>query len=67
MLTSLEHTTTATENSCGYAKIGDYFQTGKLPGCKYFCPLEEGPFGIVLKGTLEENIMQAGLSDLVGH
>ncbi|KAI0133947.1 TAP-like protein-domain-containing protein [Xylariales sp. AK1849] len=59
------HTTSATQNNCGYAKISAYFQTSKLPGNDYLCPLEAGPFGIVLNGTLKDNIIQSGLSDLV--
>ncbi|KAK3944424.1 TAP-like protein-domain-containing protein [Diplogelasinospora grovesii] len=59
------HTTMATQNMCGFAKIGAYFQTGALPGNDSFCPLETGPFGILLNGTLQQNIMQAGLSNLV--
>ncbi|ORY59959.1 TAP-like protein-domain-containing protein [Pseudomassariella vexata] len=59
------HTTIATRNTCGLSKISAYFQTGKLPGNKSFCPLEQGPFGIVLNGTLKENIIRAGFSGLV--
>jgi hypothetical protein len=55
----------ATQNTCAFAKLRAYFQAGVLPGNNSFCPLEEGPFGIVLNGTLKENIRQAGLSDLV--
>ncbi|EMR71946.1 putative alpha beta hydrolase fold family protein [Eutypa lata UCREL1] len=58
------HTTSATANLCGYAKVAAYFQTNQMPGNDSFCPLETGPFGIILNGTLTENIMQAGLSDL---
>jgi hypothetical protein len=50
---------------CGFAKMRNYFQSNALPGNDSFCPLETGPFGILLNGTLEENIMQAGLADLV--
>ncbi|TVY85210.1 putative hydrolase [Lachnellula suecica] len=59
------HTTSATRNTCGYAKIRAYFQTNQLPGNGSFCPLEVGPFNIVLNGTLTENIQRAGLSSLV--
>ncbi|KAI1084143.1 TAP-like protein-domain-containing protein [Whalleya microplaca] len=58
------HTISATQNACGYAKLSAYFQTSKLPGNDSFCPLEAGPFSIVLNGTLAESIMQSGLSDL---
>ncbi|TVY25840.1 Tripeptidyl aminopeptidase [Lachnellula hyalina] len=59
------HTASAPVNYCGFAKMKAYFQTSQLPGNDSFCPLEAGPFGIVLNGTLKENIQQAGLSDLV--
>ncbi|KAK9426677.1 putative Peptidase S33 tripeptidyl aminopeptidase-like C-terminal domain-containing protein [Seiridium unicorne] len=59
------HTTSATQNLCAYTKVATYFQTNALPGNDSFCALETGPFGLILNGTLEENIMQAGLSDLV--
>jgi hypothetical protein len=65
LLTTSQHTLIATQNTCGYAKVRAYFQTGALPGNDSYCPLERGPFGIVLNGTLEENIQQAGLADLV--
>lgn len=55
----------ATQNTCGFAKLRAYFQAGVMPGNHSFCPLEGGPFGIVLNGTLKENIRRAGLSDLV--
>lgn len=55
----------ASQNTCGFAKLRAYFQANVLPDNDSFCPLEVGPFGIVLNGTLKENIRQAGLSDLV--
>jgi len=36
-----------------------------MPGNDSYCPLEGGPWGIVLNGSLKERIEQAGLSDLV--
>jgi len=42
-----------------------YFQDTTLPGNNSFCPLEVGPFGILLNGTLEDNIQRAGLANLV--
>ena len=30
------------------------------------CPLQVGPFGVMLNGTITDNIVDAGLSDLVG-
>jgi hypothetical protein len=65
MLTSSKHTSDASVNMCGFRKISAYFQTNTMPGNDSYCPLEVGPFNIVLNGTLEENIEQAGLSDLV--
>jgi hypothetical protein len=65
MLTPPKHTSDASVNSCGFQKIRAYFQTNQLPGNDSYCPLEVGPFNIVLNGTLKENIEQAGLSDLV--
>lgn len=61
----LKHTSNASQNKCGFAKVGAYFQTGQLPGNDSFCALEAGPFGVVLNGTLKQNILQAGLSNLV--
>lgn len=55
----------ATENTCGYAKLKAYFQAGVLPGNDSYCPLERGPFGVVLNGSLAEILREAGLSDLV--
>lgn len=60
-----QHTSIATENLCGFAKLRAYFQANILPGNDSFCALEAGPFGVVLNGTLEENIQMAGLADLV--
>lgn len=62
-----KHMVRTTENVCGLTNIAAYFQTGQMPGngSVTFCALEAGPFGIALNGTLEENIIQAGLSDLV--
>ena len=65
MLIKSQHTSNAARNNCGFAKVKAYFQNNMLPGNHSFCPLEQGPFGIVLNGTLEENIEQAGLSMLV--
>jgi hypothetical protein len=41
-------------NSCTNIKIKAYFQDGTLPGSDNFCPLEAGPFGVVLSGGLEK-------------
>lgn len=30
------------------------------------CPLQVGPFGVMLNGTITDNIVDAGLSNLVG-
>jgi hypothetical protein len=65
MLIKSKHTSSATQNTCGFAKIKAYLQTTKLPGNDSFCALETGLFNTVLNGTLKENIEQAGLSDLV--
>jgi hypothetical protein len=63
-LINSKHTSGATQNTCGFAKVKAYFQTTQLPGNDSFCSLEKGPFNIVLNGTLEDNINRAGLSDL---
>lgn len=63
-LTKLKHTTIATDNQCAASKIGAYFQ-GQMPKNSSYCALEAGRFGIVLNGTLKQNISQAGLSDLI--
>lgn len=65
MLIVAQHTSEASQNSCGFAKIRTYFQTTELPGNDSFCPLETGPFNITLNGTLKDNIMQADLTNLV--
>ncbi|KAI1097723.1 TAP-like protein-domain-containing protein [Jackrogersella minutella] len=59
------HTSAAAYNLCGFAKVKAYFQTTQLPGNDSFCALEQGPFGITLNGTLEQNIMDANLLNLV--
>ncbi|KAI0874870.1 TAP-like protein-domain-containing protein [Hypoxylon argillaceum] len=59
------HTSRVTNNSCQKAKVNAYFQSTQLPGNDSYCALETGPFGITLNGTLEDNIYQAGLSQLV--
>jgi hypothetical protein len=43
-------------NTCAFAKIGTFFQTGILPrpGSESFCPLEAGPWGIKLPGKLSD-------------
>ncbi|CAN8103649.1 unnamed protein product [Discula destructiva] len=65
VIDGMGHTTRSTQNRCGFLKIAEYFQTSQMPGDDSFCALEEGPFGIMLHGTLQQNIMQAELSDLV--
>ncbi|KAH6658109.1 hypothetical protein BKA67DRAFT_533283 [Truncatella angustata] len=64
VIDGMGHTVSAAQNYCGYAKIAAYFQSNALPGDDYFCALEQGPFGIILNGTLAESIEQAALSDL---
>ncbi|KAF2099798.1 hypothetical protein NA57DRAFT_55739 [Rhizodiscina lignyota] len=59
------HTSSSSYNLCGFAKVRAYFQTNQLPGNDSFCPLEAGPFNIILNGTLKASIERAGLSDLV--
>ncbi|KAI0428931.1 TAP-like protein-domain-containing protein [Xylaria sp. FL1042] len=58
------HTSRVTGNACQQMKVNTYFQNAQLPGNDSFCALETGPFGIVLNGTLEDIINQAGLSQL---
>ncbi|TRX87757.1 hypothetical protein FHL15_011349 [Xylaria flabelliformis] len=57
--------TKVTGNTCQKAKVNAYFQTTQMPGNDSYCALETGPFGIVLNATLENTIMEAGLSQLV--
>ncbi|ROW07119.1 hypothetical protein VPNG_07359 [Cytospora leucostoma] len=59
------HTLQNSQSLCGFSKVASYFQTGQLPGNDSFCALEAGPFGILLNGTVKQNILQAGLQDLV--
>ncbi|KUI67155.1 hypothetical protein VM1G_03020 [Cytospora mali] len=65
IIDGMGHTTVNSQNLCGFSKIAIYFQTGQLPGNDSFCALEAGPFGVLLNGTLKQNILQAGLQDLV--
>lgn len=65
-LTKLKHTTIATDTQCAALKIGAYCQ-GQMPKNSSSCALEAGPFRIVLNGTLKENILQAGSSDLIQY
>ena len=65
MLISSKHTVAATNNFCAFAKMRAYLQATQMPGNDSLCLLAQGPFGITLNGTLEKNIMHAGLSDLV--
>ncbi|KAI1428171.1 TAP-like protein-domain-containing protein [Xylaria sp. FL1777] len=58
------HTSRVTGNTCQQAKVNAYFQNTQLPGNDSYCALESGPFGVVLNGTLEDIIIQAGLSQL---
>ncbi|KAI1737915.1 TAP-like protein-domain-containing protein [Xylaria scruposa] len=62
---ALGHTSRVTGNTCQKAKVNAYFQTTQMPGNDSYCALETGPFGIVLNTTLENNIGEAGLSQLV--
>jgi hypothetical protein len=48
------------ENTCAFAKINAYFQSGALPRPKFFCPLEAGPWGMTINGLLL-NTGSAGL------
>jgi pimeloyl-ACP methyl ester carboxylesterase len=56
------HTVSNTKNVCAFGKMRAYFQSSKLPGKDNMCPLEAGPFGVQLNGTLAKNIRKAGLS-----
>ncbi|KAI1346272.1 TAP-like protein-domain-containing protein [Xylaria sp. FL0043] len=58
------HTSRVTANTCQQGKVNAYFQNTKLPDNDSYCALETGPFGIVLNGTLQDIISQAGLSQL---
>ncbi|KAI0183259.1 TAP-like protein-domain-containing protein, partial [Xylaria flabelliformis] len=62
---ALGHTSRVTGNTCQKAKVNAYFQTTQMPGNDSYCALETGPFGIVLSATLEDTIIEAGLSQLV--
>jgi hypothetical protein len=44
-------------NACAYAKMGHFFQTGKLPGKDSFCPIEQGPWGVTLKNLKPDGFM----------
>ncbi|KZL79424.1 alpha beta hydrolase fold family [Colletotrichum incanum] len=50
---------------CAYGVIRSYFQD-TMCGKKHYCPLEVGPFGILLNGTIQENLEAADLSNLRG-
>ncbi|GJC78389.1 tripeptidyl aminopeptidase [Colletotrichum liriopes] len=52
-------------NFCAYGVIRSYFQD-TMCGKEHYCPLEVGPFGILLNGTIQENLEAAGLSNLRG-
>ncbi|ETS76227.1 hypothetical protein PFICI_11614 [Pestalotiopsis fici W106-1] len=58
------HGISATLNTCAYKKMAAYFQTNALPGNDSFCALESGPFGVILNGTLKENVVIAKLQHL---
>lgn len=53
-------------NRCGFAHIAAYFKDGTMPGNDSFCAFDGDQFHIpfLLNGTLEENILQAGLTNL---
>ena len=55
----------ATGSSCVSATTRQYFQEGKIPEADG-CPLQAGPFGIVLNGTITENTVDADLYNLIG-
>ncbi|KAK7724629.1 hypothetical protein SLS63_008609 [Diaporthe eres] len=59
------HAINPTQNLCGFSKIAKYFRTGEMPGNDSFCAFEGGSLGVLLNGTLEENIFRAGLSNLL--
>ncbi|KAK5630056.1 hypothetical protein RRF57_005771 [Xylaria bambusicola] len=61
---AIGHTSRVAGNGCQQEKVNAYFR-GTLTEDSYSCALEAGPFGIVLNGTLEGIIDQAGLSQLV--
>ncbi|KAI0392807.1 TAP-like protein-domain-containing protein [Xylariaceae sp. FL0594] len=58
------HTSRVVGNACQIRKVNAYFRE-TLTDRSSFCELEAGPFGVVLNGTLDDIIEQAGLSQLV--
>ncbi|MCJ1441551.1 MAG: hypothetical protein MMC23_002040 [Stictis urceolatum] len=54
------HTSQVSPNTCLFAKLRAYFQADVLPGTDAYCLLEQQPFGVSLKGTIEELIEKAG-------
>ncbi|TVY83935.1 Tripeptidyl aminopeptidase [Lachnellula suecica] len=48
------HSLGSTNNTCGFSKLKTFFQTGSLPEKTNYCPLEAGPWGIVLDGPLNK-------------
>ncbi|KAJ0168241.1 Tripeptidyl aminopeptidase [Colletotrichum tanaceti] len=50
-------------NFCAYGAIRSYFQD-TMCGKKHYCPVERGPFGVLLNGTIQQNLEAAGLSNL---
>ncbi|TDZ74174.1 Tripeptidyl aminopeptidase [Colletotrichum trifolii] len=60
---ALGHGGSATSNQCAFATVQRYFQD-KLCGREHYCPLEAGPWGVLLNGTIQENLEAAGLASL---
>ncbi|KAF9879047.1 hypothetical protein CkaCkLH20_03280 [Colletotrichum karsti] len=59
----LGHTASATLNQCALAVVKSYFQ-GTMCGRDIYCPLEAGPFNVLLNGSIQENLVAAGLADI---
>ncbi|KAL0934997.1 uncharacterized protein CTRU02_209588 [Colletotrichum truncatum] len=57
----LGHNSFTTDNLCGFEAIRSYFQD-KMCGREHYCPLEIGPFGVQLNGTIQQNLETAGLA-----
>lgn len=66
LISGEKHAFVGPMSACALAKIKDYFQNGQLPGDDDFCTAETGPWDVVINGTLEEHIEDAGLTDLIG-
>ncbi|KAK2754920.1 alpha beta hydrolase fold family [Colletotrichum kahawae] len=57
------HSGIAPNNLCAYGVVKSYFQD-TICGKDIYCPLETGPFGVQLEGSIQENLEAAGLANL---